>query len=94
MKAPLVVITIAVIVYISTAKQCLNNCSGNGICKKDGKCLCLPQFSGADCSEWAFVQLNKRVILISYNIYFLNLPMPIGVDQCFHHNKCSNNGGE
>lgn len=32
--------------------ECSNNCSGNGICKKNGVCKCKIGFQGNDCSEF------------------------------------------
>jgi hypothetical protein len=34
----------------NNAGQCLNDCSGNGLCEKDNKCVCDWGFKGEDCS--------------------------------------------
>ncbi len=56
-----------------TTDNCFNNCSSNGYCNANGKCICNSPWEGTDCSLTAAQKTDRENIRATYLQSFLNL---------------------
>jgi hypothetical protein len=47
---------------VTVRTNCLNDCSGAGVCRPDGKCVCFDGHTGADCSVALIPLTNNQTV--------------------------------